>query len=76
MLLRTSQKFVTEQKRRRALLVREGIEGITKRDTLPNSEYPLRDEAEAMYFKKARDFLCTSLFHRIIEIDNDVYGGM
>jgi hypothetical protein len=61
--------------RRRKLLVREAQDGITKRDTLPNFEYPLKDEAEAVYFKKARDFLQTSLFHRIIECSQDICGG-
>lgn len=46
-----------EQKKRREALLQEGLAGITVRDTLPNTSFLWTGEAEAMYFKSARDFL-------------------
>lgn len=60
------------QKRRREDLVREGITGRTIKDTLPNTSYPWVEEAEAMYFKGARDFLRTSLAYNILCCHQDV----
>lgn len=54
------------QKGRREALLQEGLSGITVRDTLPNTSFPWTGEAEAMYFKGARDFLKTSLAHNIL----------
>lgn len=67
---------VEEQKIRREALMEEGRTGVTKRDILPNTEYALRGEAEAMYFKHAREFLRTSLAYRVINATNNVNGGM
>lgn len=54
------------QKQRREALMQEGITGKTVKDTLPNTSYPWTEEAEAMYFKGARDFLRTSLAYNIV----------
>lgn len=56
----------SEQKKRREALLQEGLAGITVRDTLPNTSFPWTGEAEAMYFRSARDFLKTSLAHNIL----------
>lgn len=66
---------ITQKKRNRDILIYEGITGITKRDTLPNTALPLEKEAAAMYFKKLREFFKTSLAARCINIHQDVYGG-
>lgn len=49
------------QKQRREALLQEGITGKTIKDSLSNASHPWTGEAEAMYFKGARDFLRTSL---------------
>ena len=60
-----SNKRMEQRKRREALLL-EGMTGKTVKDTLPNTSYPLTAEAQAMYFKGARDFLRTSLAYTIM----------
>ena len=75
MLLRSEAQYVEEQRRRIRLLVREGMEGETKMDTLPNDAFPLKKEAEAMYFTHSTNFLRTSIAHRIMDVAQDVYGG-
>lgn len=57
---------------RRKSLVEEGLCGKTVRDTLPNTSFSWTGEAEAMYFKSARDFLGTSLAYRILCEHQDV----
>lgn len=54
------------QKQRREALLQKGITGKTVKDALTNASHPLRGEAEAMYFKGARDFLRTSLADNIL----------
>lgn len=66
MKMQERRNLRTGQKRRREALLQEGLSGITVRDTLPNTSFPLTGEAEAMYFKRARDFLETSLAHTIL----------
>ena len=60
-----SNKRIEQRKRREALLL-EGITGKTVKDTLPNASFPWTAEAQAMYFKGARDFLRTSLAYTIM----------
>jgi len=62
------------QKQRRESLLQEGLAGITVKETLPNTWFPWTKEAEAMYFKNARDFLKTSLAHNILNEHQDVAG--
>lgn len=62
------------QKQRREDLVLEGMTGKTIKDTLSNTAYPLRDEAEAMYFKNAREFLKTSLAYNVMCCHQDIIG--
>lgn len=73
--LRTSAEFIKRQDNNRNTLIKEGIEGVTKKDTMPNSAFPLVKEAEAMYFKKARDFLETTAAHVIFNRSTDLFGG-
>lgn len=61
----SSNKRVEQRRRREALLL-EGMTGKTVKDTLPYTSYPWTAEAQAMYFKGARDFLRTSLAHTIM----------
>ncbi|MBQ3584020.1 MAG: hypothetical protein IJA27_04845 [Lachnospiraceae bacterium] len=75
MSLRTTSDFTNLQEERIKKLIGEGIRGETKMDTLPNKSFPLREEAEVMYFKYARDFLKTSLADRIMQINQDIYIG-
>lgn len=56
-----------EKIRRIQSLVKEGMDGITVRDTLPNTAYEFSGEAEMAYFKNAREFAKTSLAHIIME---------
>lgn len=60
-------------KKNKDILIHEGITGITKRDTLPNTALPLEKEAAAMYFKKLREFFKTSLAARCMNIHQDIY---
>jgi len=69
---RKNPEYLQEQEQRRKNLVAEGVSGETIRDTLPNTSYPFQGESEAMYFKNARDFLKTTLAHRIINRNQDV----
>lgn len=64
------------QKQRREDLVLEGMTGKTIKDTLSNTAYPLRDEAEAMYFKNAREFLKTSLAYNVMCCHQDIVDGI
>lgn len=75
MAMRGEPQYTTERKKRVELLVREAIDGVTKRDTLPNDAYPFEGEAEAMYFQRTRDFMKTTIAHRIMDVEPDVYGG-
>ncbi len=70
-----STKRIAQRQRREALLL-EGITGKTKKDTLPATAYPWTDEAQAMYFKGARDFLKTSLAYIIMCGHQDIIGEM
>lgn len=72
MSARMDSEYLEKQAQRRMQLVEEGVSGVTVRDTLPNTAYPLQEEAEAMYFKNARNFLKTSLAHRIIDSKQDI----
>lgn len=54
------------QKQRREALLQEGMTGKTIKDILPNIWFSWTGEAEAMYFKGARDFLRTSLAYNIL----------
>lgn len=56
----------------RKALIQEGTSGKTVRDTLPNTSFPLTGEAEAIYFKRARDFLSTTLANYILCGHQDV----
>ncbi|MCM1466576.1 MAG: hypothetical protein NC086_00400 [Alistipes sp.] len=58
------------------MLIQEGVNGVTKKDTMPNSAFPLENEAEAMYFKSARDFLETVAAHVIFSADEEESGGI
>ncbi len=60
-------------KRRIAILVNEAVQGITRQDTLPNSAFPIEHEAEAMYFKHARDFMGTILAKRAMTVAVEPY---
>lgn len=71
----TETVHISQQKRNRDILMQEGLAGITKRDTLPNTALPLEKEMAAMYFKELREFFKTSLAARCINIHQDVYGG-
>lgn len=62
----------TEWEQHRKALIQEGTSGKTVRDTLPNTSFPLTGEAEAIYFKRARDFLTTTLAHCILCRHQDV----
>lgn len=73
---RTYAEYSRQQRRNVKILIEEGVNGITQKDTMPNSAFPLVGEAEAMYFKGARDFLETTLAHIIYNRDQDVFGGM
>lgn len=64
------------QKQRREALLREGLSGKTVKETLPNTWFPWTGEAEAMYFKEARDFLRTSLAYNILCEHQDVADRM
>lgn len=64
-----------KQKQRREALIEEGITGKTIRETLPNTWFPWTCEAEAMYFKCARDFLKTSLAYNIMNRHQDIADG-
>lgn len=64
------------QKSRREALVLEGVTGKTIKDTVPNTAYPMTDEAEAMYFKNAREFLKTSLAYNVMCGHQDIAGGI
>lgn len=55
------------------ILVSELENGVTVRDTLPNSAYALQDEAEAMYFKTQRELLNTSHVRDIMDLAQDIY---
>lgn len=67
----TGNKRIAQKRRREALML-EGLTGKTVKDTLPNTSYPWVEEAEAMYFKGARDFLRTSLAYNILCGHQDV----
>ena len=56
-------------------LIQECKQGVTKKDILSDNSTSLTKEAEAMYFKQARDFLRTSLAQRVVHVANDVCGG-
>lgn len=60
------------RKQIREQLVKEGVNGQTVMDILPNTAYPLQGESEAMYFKYAREFLKTSVAHKIMERNQDI----
>lgn len=62
------------QKQRREALLQEGLSGKTLKEILPNTWFPWTGEAEAMYFKEARDFLRTSLAYDILCGHQDVAG--
>lgn len=62
------------QKQRREALLQEGLSGKTLKEILPNTWFPWTGEAEAMYFKEARDFLRTSLAYDILCRHQDVAG--
>lgn len=66
---------ISRQKRNRDILIQEGLTGITKRDTLPNTALPLEKEMAAMYFKELREFFKTSLAARCMNLNQDVYEG-
>lgn len=72
---RADSIYRLEQKQRREALLLEGKTGKTKKDTLPNTAYPWTDEAQAMYFKGARDFLRTSLAYTIMCGHQDIVGN-
>ena len=55
-----------EKERRIKSLVKEGVDGITVRDTLPHTAYEFSGEAEMAYFKNVREFAKTSLAHIIM----------
>lgn len=61
-----------EQRQRREALLLEGMTGKTVKDILPNTSYPWTAEAQAMYFKGARDFLRTSLAYTIMCEHQDI----
>ncbi len=63
-------------KQRREALIGEGLSGKTIREILPNTSFPWTGEAEAMYFKGARDFLGTSLAYYILCGHQDVADGI
>lgn len=71
----TSVEQMSRQKKNREKLIQEGVKGITKKDILPNTSFPLYGESEAMYFKRLRDFLKTSLAKTIMDINKDIYIG-
>lgn len=73
--LRTSAEYIRQQEKNKEILINEGIMGITLRAALPNLAFPLKEESEAMYFKRARDFLETTVANVIFSINQDVYGG-
>ena len=75
MYTHNSLEQMTKQKERRQALIEEGVSGITKKDTLPNTSFPLYGESEAMYFRLSRNFLRTSLAKRILDISQDVFMG-
>lgn len=60
------------QRQRREALLQEGMTGKTIKDILPNTWFPWTGEAEAMYFKGARDFLKTSLAYNILSGHQDI----
>lgn len=62
----------TMQKQRREDLLQEGMTGKTIKEILPNTWFPWTGEAEAMYFKEARDFLMTSLAYNILSEHQDI----
>lgn len=74
--LRTSKEYIEQQRQNKEMLIREGVSGVTKMDTMPNSAFPLENEAEAMYFKAARDFLETMAAHIIFNAGEDESGGI
>lgn len=75
MNMRQTGEFIAKQKDVVHNLVQEGVRGETIKDTLPNSSFPLTGEAEAVYFKQLRDFSKTSLAHRIMNHNQEVYEG-
>lgn len=56
-------------------LINEAINGITKRDILPNTAQPLQGEVEAMYFNDINHFFENSLSRRIMGIKQDLFEG-
>lgn len=71
--IRQSGELVAKQKNAIHRLVQEGIQGETVRDILPNSSFPFTGEAEVAYFKQLREFSKTSLAHRIMNHNQEVY---
>lgn len=71
----TSAEYMAKQSDHAKQLLCEGVEGITLRDTLPNSAYPLKEEAEAIYFKERRELLNTTYVRRIMDIAQDICEG-
>lgn len=73
MSFRTVPEYETKQRKRVAHLIAEGVQGITVRDTRPNTANPLEKEAEAMYFKAQREFIKTTFVRDIMDIEQDIY---
>ena len=49
------------------------MKGVTKKDILREDGIPLVCEYEAMYFNKLREFSKTTLAHRIMEVNQDIF---
>ncbi len=68
-------EMLYEQKKNINILMQEGLQGVTKRDVLPNTAPPLEGEIEAMYFNELRMFLKTSIAARCMSLNQDLCGG-
>lgn len=70
--MRINSEYLEKQALIRKALIEEGVSGETPKDILPNTAYPFCGASEAIYFKNARNFLKTSLAHRIIDGNQDI----
>lgn len=75
MSFRMEPEYVNKQMDRVKTLICEAEEGITVRDTLPNSAFPLKEEAEASYFNLYRQLLGTTFVREIMDTAQDIYWG-
>lgn len=72
MSFRSNPDYTVKQTSRVKILLSELESGVTVRDTLPNSAYPLKEEAEAMYFKTYRELLNTNYVRDIMDLAQDI----